>query len=280
MRAVRQFNVVPAIPPSLQALTELAFNLHWTWDRDAKALFERLDPVLWKSTGNDPLRLLGRDHRAAVDGTGRRPVARRRGRSRCRQPARRRRRTPLVPEPHGLAVGPRRVLLAEFGLSETLPQYSGGLGILAGDHLKAASDLGVPLTAIGLLYAEGYFRQSLNADGWQEERYPPLDTHGLALHPTGVQVTSRSPATVQVRAWRVEVGRINLYLLDTAVEGNSPSAAAITDRLYGGDSEHRLRQEMVLGHRRRAGAARPRPRPAGVPHQRRPRRLPVARAHP
>ena len=248
MRAVRQFNVVPAIPPVLQALTELAFNLHWTWDRDTKALFERLDPALWKTTGNDPLRLLAgitEQHWAAlaaepaIVADTEAAVARLRNAVDAPRWFQSRADSPL---------GGVAYFAAEFGLSETLPQYSGGLGILAGDHLKAASDLGVPLTAIGLLYAEGYFRQSLNADGWQEERYPPLDPHGLALHPTDVQVSLEiGTETVLVKAWRVQVGRINLYLLDTNVEGNSPSAAAITDRLYGGDSEHRLRQEMVLG---------------------------------
>jgi starch phosphorylase len=136
----------------------------------------------------------------------------------------------------------------EFGLTETLPQYSGGLGILAGDHLKAASDLGLPLVGIGLLYAEGYFRQRLNADGYQEERFPRLDPHGLALTPTGVQVSvDMADEVARLNVWQVRVGRINLYLLDAAVETNSPEIAAITNRLYGGDIEHRLRQEMVLG---------------------------------
>ncbi len=136
----------------------------------------------------------------------------------------------------------------EFGISETLPQYAGGLGILAGDHLKAASDLGVPLAAIGLLYDEGYFRQLLNADGMQEELYPPLDPHSLPLIETGVQVTVElADDLVRCNVWRVQVGRISLYLLDTNVEGNSVAAGTITDRLYGGDSEHRLRQEILLG---------------------------------
>ncbi len=127
----------------------------------------------------------------------------------------------------------------EFGISETVPQYSGGLGILAGDHLKASSDLGIPLVAIGLLYAEGYFRQNLDADGWQQERYPLLDTAGMALTNTGHQVEiDLAGETVTVSVWRADVGRISMYLLE---------APGVTDRLYGGDVEHRLRQEMVLG---------------------------------
>jgi len=127
----------------------------------------------------------------------------------------------------------------EFGISEAVPQYSGGLGVLAGDHLKASSDLGVPLVGIGLLYAEGYFRQMLDADGWQQERFPRLEPAGMALSNTGKQVTVELGGdTVTVSIWRSEVGRLPLYLLD---------APGVTDRLYGGDVEHRLRQEIVLG---------------------------------
>jgi starch phosphorylase len=248
MRSVRQFTVIPAIPATLQALTEVATNLHWTWDRDTLQLFHRLDPVLWSSTGGDPLRLLAeitesRWHDLAADqgiieATA---AAAERLRDAIESPRwfQNRPDTPL-----GLVA----YFSPEFGISETLPQYSGGLGVLAGDHLKAASDLGLPLVGIGLLYAEGYFRQRLNADGWQEERYPALDPHGLATVPTDVQVTVQiGGEDVRIKVWRVDVGRVQLYLLDTNCDGNSPEAASITDRLYGGDKEHRLRQEMVLG---------------------------------
>ena len=248
MRAVREFNVVPAIPSALQALTELAVNLRWTWDRETQALFQRLDPALWKSTGRDPLRLL-----AAIDAPGWAKLAADPEVVNATQAAAARLDDAMnaprwfqgrTDSPLGLVA----YFSPEFGISETLPQYSGGLGILAGDHLKAASDLGLPLVAVGLLYAEGYFRQRLNADGVQEERYPPLDPHGLALHSTDVQVSLEiAGEEVRINVWRVQVGRIRLHLLDTNVEGNSPEAAAITNRLYGGDTEHRLRQEMVLG---------------------------------
>ena len=246
VRAVREFNVIPAIPQPLRALSELAMNLHWTWDRDTQRLFKRLDPYLWASTGRDPLRLLAaitaaQWARLAADPEVVAAVADARLSDAINATRWFQARTdsPL----HGVAY-----FSPEFGLSETLPQYSGGLGVLAGDHLKAASDLGLPLTAVGLLYAEGYFRQRLNADGVQEERYPPLDPHGLALHPTEVQVSVEIGGDeVKIKVWRVQVGRVALYLLDTNVDSNSPDAAAITDRLYGGDTEHRLRQEMVLG---------------------------------
>ncbi|MEI8237905.1 MAG: alpha-glucan family phosphorylase [Actinomycetota bacterium] len=248
MRSVRQFTVVPAVPAPLQALTELATNLHWCWDRDTKRLFHTLDPTLWESTDHDPLRLLAEisEDRWRVLANDPAVVARtNEAHERLRE---------AISAPRWFQgridspLGQVAYFSPEFGISETLPQYSGGLGVLAGDHLKAASDLGLPLVAIGLLYAEGYFRQRLNADGVQEERYPPLDPHGLALTPTDVQVVVEiGGEQVHIKAWRVDVGRVQLYLLDTNCEGNSNEAAAITDRLYGGDREHRIRQEMVLG---------------------------------
>jgi len=248
MRAVRQFTVVPAVPRPLQALTDLATNVHWTWDRETQHLFGQLDPLAWEQSGHDPLRLLAtitpeRWAALAADPTvvAATEVAARRLHD-------------AVTEPrwfHGRGGSPLGLVAyfsPEFGLTETLPQYSGGLGVLAGDHLKATSDLGVPLVGIGLLYAEGYFRQRLNADGYQEERFPRLDTSGLALTPTDVRVTvDLAGDEVAVTAWRVQVGRVELYLLDTNVPGNSPDGAAVTNRLYGGDAEHRLRQEIVLG---------------------------------
>ncbi len=248
MRAVRQFNVVPAIPARLAALGSLANNLRWTWDRQTQALFAELDRGLWESSGHDPVRLIagitaGRWEELAADDE----IA-------ALTDAASERLAEAMTDPRWFQGRPHSPLKLvayfspEFGLTETLPQYSGGLGILAGDHLKAASDLGLPLVGIGLLYAEGYFRQRLNADGYQEERFPRLDTHGLALTPTGVQVSIDMAGEIaRLNVWQVKVGRINLYLLDAAVDSNSPEVAAITNRLYGGDIEHRLRQEIVLG---------------------------------
>ena len=141
----------------------------------------------------------------------------------------------------------------EFGLEARLPIYSGGLGVLSGDHLKSASDLGIPLVAVGLLYRNGYFRQQLDAEGWQTERYPENDPRLLPLHEETVSTTVRlagadgEPVDVRVGVWRAQVGRIALYLLDTDVEGNPAWARTITDALYGGDRQHRIRQELVLG---------------------------------
>ncbi|MFM8267734.1 MAG: alpha-glucan family phosphorylase [Ilumatobacteraceae bacterium] len=248
MRAVRQFTVVPAIPDELAPLAGLAANLHWTWDSSTVALFRRLDPTLWKTTGSDPLHLLAaisasRWKELATDAEIVDAVhdAAHRLAAALESPRWFHERTA---SPLGLVA----YFSPEFGISETVPQYSGGLGVLAGDHLKAASDLGVPLVGVGILYAEGYFRQRLNADGMQEERYPRLEPSHLAARPTGVQVVvDLAGDPTRANVWQLDVGRIRLFLLDTAVEGNSPEAAAVTDRLYGGDREHRLRQEILLG---------------------------------
>ena len=169
----------------------------------------------------------------------------------------------------------------EFGIAEALPQYSGGLGVLAGDHLKASSDLGLPLVGVGLFYKHGYFRQALDIEGWQQERYPDLDPYGMALSLEEDVTVSVDVAgeTLTARVWRADVGRVPLYLLDADIDANAPALRTITDRLYGGDTEHRLRQEILLG----VGGVRPRGarhRRPGLPHQRGPRRLPRLRAHP
>lgn len=248
MRAADRFHVEPAIPSSLTGLRRLATNLHWTWHQPSQRLFAALDEEAWERSEHDPIRLIGQitparwnalagDERIADeltrclesldDTTG----GRRWFQSRDDSPL------DLV-----------AYFSPEFGLTETLAQYSGGLGVLAGDHLKAASDLGLPLVAIGLLYRNGYFRQSLSGDGWQQERFPAQDPSGLAMVPTGQQISLEVGGEhVAVAIWKVEVGRTALYLLDTDVEGNSAEARAITDRLYGGDVEHRIRQEIVLG---------------------------------
>ncbi|MBK5331484.1 MAG: alpha-glucan family phosphorylase, partial [Ilumatobacteraceae bacterium] len=248
MRAVRQFNVVPAIPARLEALAELATNIYWTWDRQTQALFAQLEPALWESSGHDPLRLIAGITAARWTELSANPEIA------ALTDAAAVRLAQATTEPRWFQSRQHSPLelvayfSPEFGLTETLPQYSGGLGILAGDHLKAASDLGLPLVAIGLLYAEGYFRQRLNADGYQEERFPRLDPHGLALTPTGVQVSvDMGDDIARLNVWQVMVGRVNLYLLDAAVDTNTPEIAAITNRLYGGDIEHRIRQEIVLG---------------------------------
>jgi starch phosphorylase len=249
MKALRSFTVRPSLPPELVALEELAMNLRWSWDAQTRDVFRWVDPDGWDASVHDPMRLLGLVPRerldALVDDTGfMRFLGEVRGelqryldgdrwfQSRTDSPVR------------SIAY-----FSPEFGIAEALPQYSGGLGVLAGDHLKAASDLGVPLVGIGLFYRHGYFRQALSADGWQEERYPDLDPHGMAVTLcTDVRVeVDLAGSPLVARVWRAEVGRVPLYLLDADVDENPSDLRDITDRLYGGETEHRLRQEILLG---------------------------------
>jgi starch phosphorylase len=249
MKALRSFTVRPSLPPELAALGELAMNLRWSWDAQTRDLFRWVDPDAWDATVHDPVRLLGVVSRERLEdlvedpgfmrflGEVREDLQRYLDGDRWFQA---RDGSPL-----------RRIAYfsPEFGIAEAVPQYSGGLGILAGDHLKAASDLGLPLVGIGLMYRHGYFRQSLSADGWQQERYPDLDPHAMALHPCDdVRVElDLAGAPLVARVWRADVGRVPLYLLDADCEENPPDVRDITDRLYGGDTEHRLRQEILLG---------------------------------
>ncbi|SDX81714.1 starch phosphorylase [Geodermatophilus africanus] len=236
-------------------LSQLVTNLRWSWHPETRDLFEALDPELWRTCNGDPVQVLGEvsAERLATLARDRRFV---------------RRLQDVVDDleeylsaPHwyqSLGEGaPATVAYfsAEFGITEVLPQYSGGLGILAGDHLKAASDLGVPLVGVGLLYRAGYFEQGLSADGWQLEHYPSLDPHGLPLkllrQPDGTAVVISVPLpegrTLFAHVWRAQVGRVSLLLLDSDIEENAPAERGVTDRLYGGDEDHRLRQEMLLG---------------------------------
>jgi glycogen phosphorylase len=255
MRPTHQFNLTSEIPDSLAVLPRLAANLHWAWDSELSTVFDQIERRTsrrsWRHTGQHPTDLVRRTtpsrwaelaadddfvnavsaaaarldtalsdddwfhHRTAQDGSPLRSIA---------------------------------YFSPEFGITEALPQYSGGLGVLAGDHLKASSDLGLPLIGVGLLYSEGYFRQQFNPDGWQEERNDTIDPNALGLVNTGVVVhVDLAGVAAAVQVWRVDVGRIPLYLLDTNVAGNPPDIVAVTNRLYGGDEQHRLRQEIVLG---------------------------------
>jgi starch phosphorylase len=247
MRPVRRFAVRLALPDVLAPLPELAANLHWSWDAEAIRLFSRLWPG-WSARRAHPAEMLrttsaARWQEVAADASLVEDV----------HTVGRRLQTALTARSwfDGRANSPLRAVAyfsPEFGISEALPQYSGGLGVLAGDHLKASSDLGIPLVAVGLLYTEGYFRQRLDADGWQQESVAEFTPPSLGLHDTGVEIgVDLAGELVRAHVWRADVGRIALYLLDTDVEGNSPEAVAVTDRLYGGDQHHRLRQEIMLG---------------------------------
>ncbi|WP_432479625.1 alpha-glucan family phosphorylase [Nocardioides sp. GXQ0305] len=256
MRAIRRFTVRPVLPEALASLGVLAGNLRWSWHPPTQDVFAAVHPELWESTGRDPVRLLG-----AVD-TGRLDeLAHDRGFLDQLEAARSDLDAYLSGEQwyqrRGGDDAPRAIAYfsPEYGITAVLPQYSGGLGILAGDHLKAASDLGVPLVGVGLLYRHGYFKQALSREGWQQETYPVLDPDELPLsllhEPDGsrakVRITIDTDAELVARIWVAHVGRIPLLLLDTDVEENPDHFRAVTDRLYGGTSEHRLRQELLLG---------------------------------
>jgi len=249
MKALRSFTVRPSLPPELDALEELAMNLRWSWDAQTRDVFTWVDPDGWDASVHDPMRLLGSVPRERLDA-----LAADAGFMRFLGEVRDDHQRYLDGD-RWFQARPDSPLRSvayfspEFGIAEALPQYSGGLGVLAGDHLKAASDLGVPLVGIGLFYRHGYFRQSLSTDGWQQERYPDLDPHAMALTPCdGIRVeVELGDSTLVARAWKAEVGRVPLYLLDADVEENPPELREITDRLYGGETEHRLRQEILLG---------------------------------
>ncbi|MCX4513400.1 alpha-glucan family phosphorylase [Streptomyces sp. NBC_01619] len=258
MKAIRRFTVRPVLPEPLAPLSELARNLRWSWHAPTRELFRTADPAGWQAAGGDPVRLLGSvsagrlaelatdpDFLVRVQDAARDLDDYLRGRRWYQEQS-----GDGVPLPGAVAY-----FSPEFGITAALPQYSGGLGILAGDHLKAASDLGVPLIGVGLLYRHGYFRQSLSRDGWQQEHYPVLDPDELPLtllrEPGGApaQVSLALPGGRALRAhlWQAQVGRVPLLLLDSDVEENAPGERDVTDRLYGGGSEHRLLQEMLLG---------------------------------
>jgi starch phosphorylase len=242
------------LPERLAALGDLVMNLRWSWHAETLDLFESIDPATWREVGADPAKLLGQvpPERLEALASDEQFLA--------RLDAAAADLTTYLSQDHwfqGLGDGAPKAIAyfsPEYGITAVLPQYSGGLGILAGDHLKTASDLGVPVIGVGLLYRRGYFNQSLSRDGWQQERYPPVDPYGLPLsmltEPDGapVTVTIRLPGRDLVaQVWLCQVGRIPLLLLDSDVEGNAPPERDVTDRLYGGGSDHRLRQEMLLG---------------------------------
>jgi glycogen phosphorylase len=258
VKALRRFTVRAHLPDRLVALERLSINLRWSWDKPTQDLFEAIDPELWNQVGHDPVALLGQvsprrldelafdesflwrlDELAAdLDNYLTRPLW-------------------YQQQAEGGAQLPKGIAYfsMEFGVAEVLPNYSGGLGILAGDHLKSASDLGLPLIAVGLYYRSGYFRQSLTADGWQHENYPSLDPQGLPLrlltdrddNPVLVELAMPDANQLRARIWIAQVGRIPLLLLDSDIPENDHDLRSVTDRLYGGDQEHRIKQEILAG---------------------------------
>jgi starch phosphorylase len=243
------------VAPIHQRLAALAQNLWWSWDHEATSLFRDLDPLLWPHCDHNPLAMLrelpisqleARASQLALHGRINHTYRRMQEylQSKHTWGAR-----------HASVLGARPVAYfsAEFGLHESLPIYSGGLGILAGDHLKSASDLGIPLIGIGLYYDQGYFRQRLAHDGWQQEDYLKVESHLLPIQPALrngepliVEIDTRNGRII-ARVWKVSVGRTTLLLLDSNVDGNSAQDRELTARLYGGDTRTRIRQELLLG---------------------------------
>jgi starch phosphorylase len=256
MKPAQIFTVVPLLPPSLERLRPLAYNLRWAWDHGTIELFRRLDSDLWESTGHNPVSMLGTISQAQLNAAAKDEAflaqldrtAHELEEYLSTESTWYRR---AYGKTDGMSVA---YFSAEFGLTECLCIFSGGLGVLAGDHLKSASDLGLPLTGVGLLYQQGYFGQYLNAAGWQQESYQDNDFQNLPI--ALERRADGAPVTVEVRmadhsvtaqVWRARVGRLALYLLDTNLPANRQEDRDITRQLYGGDREMRLKQEIVLG---------------------------------
>ncbi|MHC4882528.1 MAG: alpha-glucan family phosphorylase [Planctomycetota bacterium] len=256
IQTVRTFTVKPSLPAALEDLQVIAHNLYWSWHYDITEIFRRIDYELWKQCAHNPVKMLGLVSQARLEDLARNEgflfqlkEARRTLEQTIHSPSwfnkiyAREGHTPVI-----------AYFSAEFGLHESVPIYSGGLGMLAGDHLKSASDLGIPLVAIGLMYQKGYFRQYLNTDGWQQEHYIENDFHNMPLE--RIQKKNGSPLTINIQfpdrrvhaeIWKASIGRVPLYLLDTNLPSNSHHDRIITQTLYGGDSEMRICQEIVLG---------------------------------
>lgn len=251
MKPIRTFKVRPHLPSPLLPLLRIAHNLRWSWDHAAIELFRRIDRELWEVSGHNPVLLLGNADQGALEKAAADDS--------------------FVAHMTGVADTLEKYLSgegnwytrehskseellvayfsAEFGITECLSIFAGGLGVLAGDHLKAASDLGLPLVGVGLLYQQGYFRQYLNAAGWQQEAYEDNDFHTLPIRlvPNLIVQVDLPHGPVAAQVWSVNVGRLKLFLLDTNTAQNSPENRKITYQLYGGDLEMRLKQEILLG---------------------------------
>ncbi|MBA3834194.1 MAG: alpha-glucan family phosphorylase, partial [Chthoniobacterales bacterium] len=255
MRNIQTYHVVPNLPAQLEPLREIVFNLWWTWEPSARRLFRHLDPELWHLTNHNPLRMLQLSRQArlievAKDEIFLRDLAEVYG---ALQTYLARKDTYGKTGAGRAFKKPIAYFSAEFGFHESIPNYSGGLGILSGDHCKSASDLDLNFVAVGLLYRHGYFKQQINKDGWQEAVSLNQNFNHLPIREVraddkillvAVPLLGRE---VLAKIWRLHVGRVDLYLLDTDIPENGPEDRLITAELYGGDLEMRMRQEIVLG---------------------------------
>jgi starch phosphorylase len=244
------------VAPAQERLWSLARNVWWSWDQDCVNLFRDLNPVRWRELNQNPIALLNEMTLSEIERRATELVLH----SRINYVYRRRQEYLQGDRTWGAAnagiLRPRPVAYfsAEFGLHESLPIYSGGLGVLSGDHIKSASDLDIPLVGVGLFYGQGYFLQRLDEKGWQREEYLVTDINQLAMQPAigldgqpvVVEIATRG-AAIRAKVWQVKVGRCDLFLLDSNVPGNAPEDLETTSRLYGGDSRTRIRQELLLG---------------------------------
>ena len=255
MPTVRSFTVLPTLPDILKDLEIIAKNMFWSWNPEFVELFKRVDSNLWMASGHNPVKMLGSVSQATLNElTSNQGFLGQLQRANEKLKSYFEKHTWYENECSESDKPTIAYFSAEFGVHECLPIYAGGLGILAGDHLKSASDLGVPLVGVGLLYQKGYFRQYLNIDGWQQEIYVENDFYNMPIEL--VRKESGRPLTISVeypgrcviaQIWCVSIGRVKLYLLDTNVHANSPIDRMITSSLYGGDRELRIRQEIMLG---------------------------------
>jgi glycogen phosphorylase len=255
MTTVRSFTVVPTLQDHLSELETVSKNMFWSWNNDFVELFKRIDNNLWTTCEHNPVKLLASIPQSKLDALAENPGfvnqlqrVSDKLQAYLERPTWYEKVCPESPQPT------IAYFSAEFGIHECLPIYAGGLGILAGDHLKSASDLGIPLVGVGLLYQKGYFRQHLNIEGWQQEKYIDNDHFNMPMEL--VRKESGRPLTISIeypgrcvvaQIWCVSIGRVKLYLLDTNVAANTPMDRLITSSLYGGDKELRIRQEIMLG---------------------------------
>jgi starch phosphorylase len=270
IQPLNEFLVRPALPARIVRLGELAYNLVWSWDHSIRALFRRLDPVLWKQSNHNPVWLLSCVPQQTLEKAAADPrflALYDRAMSRYDEYLKR----------HEPTEQPAQIAYfsMEYGLIDCMPIYSGGLGVLSGDHLKASSDAAIPLVGVGLLYQKGYLQQSLNPDGWQQERNPVNDFYSLPVRPVQREDGSELLVSVdlprgrvQIKVWQITVGTVRLFLLDTNIPENQALGEYrdITDHLYGGDATTR-----PAGDRRQTDS---------VPHERGTLGLPRHRTHP
>jgi starch phosphorylase len=255
MQKIRNFTVLPALPEALKPLRTIAGNMFWSWNPEIIELFRQLDPEKWNQCGHNPVKLLGTVSQSRLN-----DLSTKQGYLYQLKQAQEKLEHYMTSPGWFDKVWsrPQKPNIAyfslEFGIHECLPIYSGGLGILAGDHLKSASDLALPLVAVGLMYQKGYFRQYLNADGWQQERYEDNDFYNMPVEL--VKKKSEKPLMIKLafpqrqivaQIWKVNVGRVKLFLLDTNIAANSEQDRLLTSALYAGDSEMRIQQEILLG---------------------------------